>query len=65
MSGQDSSPIEPTKAHTHTIGRGGVGNLQEAKKYAGLPHEQPQIHRVEPVVPSHPNSQFLTNVGSR
>jgi hypothetical protein len=47
MGGQDSSPIEPSKAYTST-GRGGMGNIQEAKKFQGLP--EPLAPKIEPAV---------------
>jgi len=33
MGGQDSTPIVPSKTHARFAGRGGVGNIEEAKKW--------------------------------
>jgi hypothetical protein len=51
MGGQDSSPNEPSKAYVQSVGRGGVGNLQYAKKFEGMANEPPAT-RVDHVVPS-------------
>jgi hypothetical protein len=50
MAGQDSSPIEPTKTHARLLGRGGVGNYQEAKKWETIPAQEPPLTKIEPVV---------------
>jgi len=51
MAGEDSSPVEPSKTHIR-VGRGGVGNLQEAQKWKGVVGEEPPPPQVEPVVNS-------------
>ena len=49
MGGQDSSPNEPSKAYGQSVGRGGVGNLQYAKKFEGMT-DDPSPPRVGSVV---------------
>ena len=48
MGGLDSAPDECSNAY-NSVGRGGVGNLQYAKKFEGLTSEAPPP-RVTPVV---------------
>jgi hypothetical protein len=48
MGGQDSNPDESSNAYA-SVGRGGVGNLQYAKKFEGMTSEPPPP-RVTPVV---------------
>ena len=50
MAGMDSSPVEPAKTHAALVGRGGVGNYQEAKKWEGVPLTEPPV-KIDPIVP--------------
>ena len=50
MAGMDSSPVEPAKTHASVlVGRGGVGNYQEARKWEGVPSTEP-IVKIDPLV---------------
>ena len=49
MAGQDQSPTEPSKAHPRGPGRGGVGNIQEARKWNVVTADEPPL-RFDPVV---------------
>ena len=49
MAGMQSSPVEPAKAHPALLGRGGVGNYQEAKKWENIPSNEPPV-KIDPVV---------------
>jgi hypothetical protein len=43
MGGQDASPIEPSKTYVRLLGRGGVGNIQESKKWDHIPSDEPPL----------------------
>ena len=58
MGGQDSSPNVLSKAYPQLVGRGGVGNLQYAKKFEGIGNEPPPTI-VSHVVPPPPTSAIL------
>jgi hypothetical protein len=49
MAGMDSSPVEPAKTHAALVGRGGVGNYLEAKKWEKVPATETPV-KVDPVV---------------
>jgi len=60
MAGMQSSPVEPAKAHAALLGRGGVGNYQEAKKWEDTPSNEPPV-KIDPVVtPPAPLSSSLS-----
>jgi hypothetical protein len=49
MAGMQSSPVEPPKTHAALVGRGGVGNYQEAKKWENVLSNDPPV-KIDPVV---------------
>ena len=66
MAGMESSPVEPAKTHAALVGRGGVGNYQEAKKWENIPSNDPPVKLdpvvspvVTPLVLSFSNSNFV------
>lgn len=49
MGTQEGSPTEPSQAHSRQVGRGGIGNIQEARKWNVIPADEPP-HRFDPNV---------------